>query len=330
MGEDYYSFSTETFFTAAPEEAADIVFIVDESKSMSTEHTWLKRVALDLNNELVTKYIGHRPEAPNRFGLVTFGARNPSRGAGHIVPVGSSGNHFGSSDDLVEALSSLHLTGRWEDGYQGIVTALKGYQFRPNVAKQFILVTDENRDNLDPDLTYNQTLSDLTNASVVLNAVVNQAFDQDGRSAFGLEKSGKVYLRADNKKGFISAYNGRPVQGAGDGTTLDDYVSLALETRGAAWNLQLLRLGGKIARSFTKAFIDVKVKEITRQLRTCHRCTCERDDPDTCVEFEVQTQAECPIPNPSPTPPSTGIVEKPSKFDMTWMAASDSFSDFFY
>jgi hypothetical protein len=277
---------------------------------MSKEHEWLEEVAEGLNNGLMAKYIGDQPEVPNRFGLVTFGAKGLRRRAGHIISVGNSGSYLGNPDELKEALSHLKLTGRLEDGYQGIVTALNGYTFRPNVAKQFILITDENRDILDPTLTYGQILADLTNASVVLNAVVNQAFDQDGRQAFGLDWSKMAYLTANNSKGFVSAHDGRAVPEAGDGTTFDDYVTLALETEGAAWNLQLLRQGGKIAKSFTKAFIDVKVKEISRQLRTCRRCTCERDGPDTCEEFQVESQADCPIPISTPTP-SSGSVQRP-------------------
>lgn len=319
VGEDYYSFVSEDIIIGRPEEAADIVFIVDESKSMSKEHAWLQEVAAKLNDELIRVNIGSQSGTPNRFGLVTFGARNPTRSAGQIVRVGNDDSNMGSPADIVQAFESLLLTGRLEDGYQGINTALNGYQFRPNVAKQFILVTDENRDVLDPSLTYSKIETDLRNAGVVLNAVVNQAFEQDGRAAIGLESFGKAYLKADSAKGFVSAYIGRAVPGGGDGTTYEDYVDLALGTNGAAWNLQLLRLGGEHADSFTKAFIAVKVKEIIRQVRTCRRCTCNRDGPDTCDTYEVETQDDCPVRTVTTTAPPTSGQSSKSYMTVGWV-----------
>jgi hypothetical protein len=43
-------------------------------------------------------------------------------------------------------------------------------------------------------------------------------------------------------------------------------VALALQTGGAAWDLNQLRLGGNTAVSFTAAFVDIKVQEIQQQI----------------------------------------------------------------
>lgn len=53
--------------------------------------------------------------------------------------------------------------------------------------------------------------------------------------------------------------------GSGYGTTGSDYVDLALNSGGAAWNLNILRSGGTNADSFTASFVDTKVQEITEQ-----------------------------------------------------------------
>ena len=52
---------------------------------------------------------------------------------------------------------------------------------------------------------------------------------------------------------------------SGDGGTLAEYVALALDSGGAAWNLNLLRAGGDTAAAFTAAFVDIKVGEIISQ-----------------------------------------------------------------
>ena len=48
-------------------------------------------------------------------------------------------------------------------------------------------------------------------------------------------------------------------------STGSDYVDLALNSGGAAWNLNILRSGGTNADSFTASFVDTKVQEITEQ-----------------------------------------------------------------
>ena len=60
---------------------------------------------------------------------------------------------------------------------------------------------------------------------------------------------------------------------SGHGTTHKDYVRMAMALGGAAWDLNLLRKGGETASAFTKAFIDLKVKEISKQV--CERCFCD-------------------------------------------------------
>ena len=43
-------------------------------------------------------------------------------------------------------------------------------------------------------------------------------------------------------------------------------ANVALASGGAAWDLNQLRAGGLTATSFTNAFVDIKVTEITQQV----------------------------------------------------------------
>lgn len=232
----------------------DIVAIVDESGSMSGEHAWLGGMATALDNGLIAASL-----TPNRFGLVGFGGSNGHlQGHSHLV----AGGQFGTSAEFGTAATTLLINGATEDGYSGITTALS-YTFRPDAARNFILVTDEDRDNVGGGETYTSMLSSLLGTKTLLNAVINASFRcGDNGAALGISSGGIGYL-ADGAGGFTTCTNATAVSGSG--TTLVDYVNLALASGGAAWDLNQLRLGGLTADSFSKAFVDIKVAEIQDQ-----------------------------------------------------------------
>jgi len=231
---------------------ADVVSIVDESGSMSGEHAWLGGMVTSLDSGLNTAGL-----TPNLFGLVGFGASSAHGVAGHSHLVG--GGQFGTAAQFNTATGGLVITGGTEDGYSGITTAL-GYTFRAGTARNFILVTDEDRDNIGGGETYASMLAALTSTNTLLNAVVNAAFRcGDGSTALGMSTGGTGY-KADGAGGYTTCAGATAVSGFG--TTIVDYVNLALATGGGAWDLNQLRLGGLTATSFTDAFVDIKVQEI--------------------------------------------------------------------
>jgi hypothetical protein len=237
-------------------QAADIVFIVDESGSMGGEHTWLGGMVTGLESELVAA-----GETNNNYGLVGFGASNSYPGhsvAGHEHLVG--GASFGTAAELATATGGLTLTGSTEDGWQAINFALSNYTFTSS-AINFILVTDEDRDNTLNGLGYDSLEEALSEAGVVLNAVVNAPVISDAGRAVGT--NGTDAYVADGAGSYTTA-GFLNYQGA-YGTTVADYSDLAIATGGASWDLNMLRAGGLTAQSFTDAFVDIKVQEIITQ-----------------------------------------------------------------
>ena len=73
---------------------------------------------------------------------------------------------------------------------------------------------------------------------------------------------------------------------SGSGRTVDDYVDLALENGGAAWDLAFLRSGGTNAESFTKALLDIKVEEILSQRPTGDLVAVAQATPNPAVAGE--------------------------------------------
>lgn len=236
---------------------ADIVAVVDESGSMSGEHAWLGGMVSSLDAAL----LAHLPTAvgPNRYGLVGFGGAGAHL-AGHSHLVG--GAEFGTAAQFGTATGTLLINGGTEDGYSGM-TAAFGYTYLPGARRNMILVTDEDRDNVGGGETFASMQSALQSTSTLLNAVVNATFRCGGGTAsiLGVDSAGTGYV-ADGAGGFTTCAGATAVSGSG--TTIADYVNLALTTGGAAWDLNQLRAGGLTATSFTAAFVAIKVEEIVR------------------------------------------------------------------
>lgn len=244
---------------AAVATAADIVAIVDESGSMAGEHAWLGTMVTSLESGLQGAGV-----TSNNYGLVGYGGADT-----HLEPhqhlVG--GTEFGTATQFATATGTLVTSGGTEDGWAGIDFANTAYSYRTGIAaRNYILVTDEDRDNTDASLSYAGLLASMTSTNTLLNAVVNASFgcaDVTG-SILGIDASGTGYI-ADGAGGYTTATGCSALPGSGAGTTIANYVDLALATGGAAWNLNLLRAGGLTADSFTDAFVDIKVREIQQQ-----------------------------------------------------------------
>jgi hypothetical protein len=96
---------------------ADVITIVDESGSMSTEHAWLGGMVGSLDAGLNTAGL-----TPNQYGLVGFGG-STSHLPGHQHDVGGAGSQFGTSGQYATATGTLLTNGGTEDGYSGIDVA---------------------------------------------------------------------------------------------------------------------------------------------------------------------------------------------------------------
>ncbi|HAC29814.1 MAG TPA: PEP-CTERM sorting domain-containing protein [Marinobacter hydrocarbonoclasticus] len=246
---------------------ADVVFLVDESGSMGGEHTWLSNMIASLESGLVGEGVGS--SVSNRYSLVGFGG---SSGSNHLDPhahdmdaVTAGAQEWGSSTDFAAATSTLVTNGGTEDGWSALDWALNNLSYRADAAVNFVLVTDEDRDNTNAALNKESLLSGLFGKNALLNVVVNNSFGCDASStnAIGIDSDDNGF-QADGSGGFTKCEGAGNI-GSGNGTTGSDYVDLALNSGGAAWNLNILRSGGTNADSFTASFVDTKVQEITEQ-----------------------------------------------------------------
>lgn len=228
---------------AAPITATDIVFIVDESGSMGGDQAWLGGQVANLDANLAAAGVTTR-----NYALVGFGAANP---APRTVQT------FTDATTVSTAFGSLFTSGGTEDGWAGIDYALGLVTPAAGKAINFILLTDEDRDNWNGGLNYAGVLADMQNEGAVLNAIVSANFGANER--IGVLSDGTTII-ADGAGDYTLGVGGSCVTGFG--TTCTDYVNMAWASGGAAWNLDLLRSGGNDAVSFSKAFQEIKVQEI--------------------------------------------------------------------
>lgn len=281
QGEYFYS---TRFLASGPasEAAADIIFIVDESGSMVMEHSWIQKEVYLLDQALRERGVGAGVRQ-NMFSLVGFG-RNDFNAIGGITL-----STLALPNEFVAAASNLQLSGALEDGYAGIEHAISSVQTRSGTAKQLILITDEDRSLLRPDLTKNIIETQIRDSGFMLNVILNQGYLSDPLNdhsfTLGLGANGTAYLFNESSPSLFSLFEGGIPNNSpffSFGNSYEDYATIAHATGGAAWDLNQLREQGRLAEAFTNAFTAAKVQEVMSVLRECFLCICEVPEED-CV-----------------------------------------------
>lgn len=241
-------------FIALPAHAqrtGQIVFVVDESGSMSGEHTFLQTFAPALEQQLLAAGL-----TSVQFGLVGFG--NSA-----VVPRQFliNGSPFGSAADFATAAGGLVISGGTEDGYAGIQYALDNYTFAGGAnTAVIVLVTDEDRDNTNNALTFNVILVNLQNANVSLSAILDQAINGPGGEV-GIGTNGVItYVDANNDG--VPEEVGAPTFSGAAGTTDADYTQLVLSfSNGCVADLNQLRSGGTASQAFAESLARCLIQQ---------------------------------------------------------------------
>jgi outer membrane autotransporter protein len=241
--------------TAAPAHAqsrtGQIVFVIDESGSMSGEQTFLQGFVPALEQQLLSAGL-----SGVQFGLVGYG--NSA-----VVPrqflIG--GQPFGTAADWATAANGLQVSGGTEDGYAGIQYVLDNYNFAGGAnTAVVVLVTDEDRDDTNNALTFNVILVNLQNANVSLSAILNQAIQGPGGET-GLATDGVItYIDANNDG--VPEEVGAPTFGSAAGATDADYTQLVLSfSNGCVADLNQLRSGGTAAQAFAETLARCLIQQ---------------------------------------------------------------------
>lgn len=176
---------------------------------------------------------------------------------------------FAGSDNYDDKFLDFNTFGGLEDGFSGL-------DFAIDVAEDFIaanaqeiddkcsalvrtivIITDEDRDAVDPSITEEDIRATLTQGQWILNSILSVNNFDIGTFSDG----STIVLDSTDPQGYSTTAPGTvdpdalPVFGP-------EYAGLAWDFGGVAWNLQRLRAGGAPAEAFGNAFVEIKIEEI--------------------------------------------------------------------
>ena len=235
-----------TFATgASAQSVANLIFAVDESGSMGGEQDFLGNFASDIDSALT----GAGFSTVN-FGLTGFGGGGPGN-LGRTLDVG--GGLFGDAAAFSTATDLLVTSGGFEDGYSAIDFILGTYPITTGVSTTLILVTDEDRDDGNPALTFGSISGDLNARGINLISVVDANFEDTSENP-AIASDGTTAFIQDGT-GFTTAPFGSVTSDFG--TTDEDYIQLSFSTpNGCAASLNDLRAGGDAATAFSAVLLQ--------------------------------------------------------------------------
>ena len=227
-----------------------LILIVDESGSMRGRHGWLADAIPALGQALNDRNVNSLPDQ-TYFTLAGFttNSRELAQRSSEI--------------DAARAVSALRTDGDTEDGYAAIRDVLSGYltgnEYSPTTV---ILITDEDRDETDRELTLASLANQLVMNGIVVHAVTRaRIVCPDQRAGIAIDRSRVAVVPGQNE--FSSCSDARV-------KTFRDYVELAHATGGLVWNLKMIADGSgiKTQPETLQQFVDALADEVIMQWPT--------------------------------------------------------------
>lgn len=228
-----------------------LILVVDESGSMHGRHGWLADALPALKYALDDRNANALPEQIY-FTLAGFTTRSRELA------------ERASEIDATRAVNALRTDGGGtEDGYIAIRDVLSGYLTGNDYAPTtVILITDEDRDVTDRDLTLADLVDQLIMNGIVVHAVVMARIAcPDQRVGIAVDEGGVAILAGQDELSTCSDARVR---------THDDYAELAWATGGLVWSLEMItgRRGRKTNSETLQQFVDVLSDKVIMQWPT--------------------------------------------------------------
>ena len=236
--------------TALAQTSADFGFIVDESGSMSGEQDFIPQLVSTLDGSLNTRGITN-----NRYGMVGYGASDPRP---RLV------TQMGSAADVARDSAGLQVSGGFEDGYEAIDFSQGTFNFRGGVGRQYLIITDEDRDIASDPPNAASILNDLRSSNTGLNGIVNinlvnptNPTDQ----VVVVDQLNRIYVvDPSTPQGYrrIQLTNAENPIVPGFDTTVADYVDLGFQTVGGCFgSIDQFRTNDPVVvNAFANALVD--------------------------------------------------------------------------
>jgi hypothetical protein len=227
-----------------------LILVVDESGSMRGRHSWLADALPALGYALDARNVNSLPDQLY-FTLAGFTTR------------GRDLAQRSSDIDAARAVSALRTNGGTEDGYVAIRDVLSGYlagnEYSPTTV---ILITDEDRDVTDRELTLASLANQLVINGIVVHAVIRaRIVCPDQRAGIAIDRSRVAVVSGQDD---FSTCSDAKVQ------TFHDYAELAHATGGLVWNLEMIAggRGRKTQPETLQQFVDALSDKVIMQWPT--------------------------------------------------------------
>lgn len=269
-------------FDEAMGPASDFIWVVDQSKNMESVHKWLPQANALLDSTLINASLeqGLNSNVANLFGLVGFGGADLKNSKGVAIAM-PTGELFGTREQFQQSAKKLSVDGQFKDGYNALLVALSEFRLRHGAACHVLLVSDEGRASVGPQLDFQMMAQSLRSANCLLHVVVEELFEGGVQAALGMTSSNSTYLQLPNGQFLVRKSSSSPaLPSSADSNTHEAYVKLAIATGGSAWTVDKIRNGNQTAVSLTRALSSFISGETIARL--CQQCTCQSDGQVTC------------------------------------------------
>ena len=279
--------------------AVDICFVVAATTTMSGSQRWIQIFVPLLELHLVRNGVGNTTD--NRYCLVQFGSRGRFLTARFLLV---NGEIFFRESQFVMARRQLKRNGDIADGYEALDFTLTHAPFRddPHIAKHVVIITNMGRSTLATAaaLTRESMLNQLKMNNITLDAIVEADFairpnETNAVTAIGLNSYRSAAIVRPG--GSFELAEGEVLYDSHQGQTIHDYVTLALDTGGSSWSIQLFALEDyNILDSAMQAFTAAHDMVQLNTLRVCEKCVCMSEQPEGLATTENCNDLLCEVP----------------------------------
>jgi len=313
-----FSGASASFDYAAKPTGSDkcalINVVMDESGSMSGDQTFMKTTALPR----MARTLHDTPYGYDKVFVCSGGFGRYSNSNGNYY------HHLGCSTlDATGAIGNTqvtnwHASGATEDGWMGmqrsmtdVSATIEGINLLSTcgrIDKNMILVTDEDRDDTNSQLTASGVKQNIANKGYILNVIVRVTIDgkvenfgmRIGNAGyqttiFQMDLSASLNYTSFNQTSYYRTFSNGYID------THDHYSDLVVDTPGAVWNINAVRNGGLITDVFADVFVKIKAEELNN-----HFCPSSGGDPHitTWKNEHYEYHGQCDL-----------VLVKDTKFD---------------
>ena len=278
--------------------AVDFIMVVDQTPSMRKSITWLNTFVPQFNTEMESANVGTAATCQNQYAVVGFGLKKDPFQAIYHTQNGSTLFPIADFADVSRRLKEAG--GRFEDGYFAMYAALSNLPLRNStrncqVKRSILLMTNEHRNTIKDarfrSLDRAKMKLLLKRYKIELHVMVDNQFVVGGFGGVGVDSRGIGYMAPPNSDVCFNISSNITIQDGFD-STMKDYVTLALETGGTAWDIERIYMPAAQA-AIRCGLVHVIRSSSTFPQGNCFNCSCNSLGREECQPAGSMATRQC-------------------------------------